>query len=139
MVFYSKNLLIFVDQHMRQTSISTQIIQLGLHWKIDEVQVDLSPCIKSSKIGSLFPRKNSWGLNFRFRDCSQFLFLLGYKWDEKKTITYLFKAFSRSLDFFQNWLNFFTNLQVNHKKATNSAKCTFGSWYGIYPINTPHR
>ena len=49
----------------------------------------------------------------------------------KKTITYLFEDFSRSLEFFQNWLNFFTNFQVNDKKATNSAKSTFETRYWI--------
>ena len=42
MVFYGKKLPIFFAQHIRQCLMSTQIMWLGLHCKIDEVRVNLS-------------------------------------------------------------------------------------------------
>ena len=45
MVFYSKKLLIFVDQHMGPSLMSTQMIWLGLYCKIDEVEVNSLPFI----------------------------------------------------------------------------------------------
>ena len=41
MVFYGKKLPIFLAHHIRQCLMSTQIMWLGLHCKIDEVRVNL--------------------------------------------------------------------------------------------------
>ena len=76
MVFYGKKLLIFLGQHMGPSLMSTQIIWLGLHCKIDEVKVNLLPFIFWRKFSSFFSKKLVRSEFFIFEAVHSFYFFL---------------------------------------------------------------